>query len=154
MEAKRGAAVSESELNKASKGLHATKGTREHSDSLEYDPQVAEKLQALYEKVDGDIKAVFEVRGDWPWMLGLQLERLTCASRNWTRTLAKRSSIRRRRPPSSARNTRRASTRWPRPSELLSRSRCIACVVGSYRTNTHRVHPCSGGANYRQVVSL
>ncbi|KAJ8546936.1 hypothetical protein ON010_g11299 [Phytophthora cinnamomi] len=61
MEAKRGAAVSESELNKASKELHATKGTREHSDSLEYDPVVAEKLEALYEKFDGDVKAIFEV---------------------------------------------------------------------------------------------
>ncbi|GMF39039.1 unnamed protein product [Phytophthora fragariaefolia] len=62
MEAKRTAAVSESELNKASKGLHATKGTREHSDSLEFDPVVAEKLEALYEKLDGDIQAIFEVR--------------------------------------------------------------------------------------------
>ncbi|GMF10421.1 unnamed protein product [Phytophthora lilii] len=62
MEAKRSAAVSESDLNKASKGLHATKGTREHSDSLEYDPRVAEKLEALYEKFEGDIKAIFEVR--------------------------------------------------------------------------------------------
>ncbi|OWZ12223.1 hypothetical protein PHMEG_00014649 [Phytophthora megakarya] len=60
MEAKRGAAVSESELNQASKGLHATKGTREHSDSLEFDPQVAEKLKALYEKFNGDINAIFE----------------------------------------------------------------------------------------------
>ncbi|KAG6623767.1 uncharacterized protein IUM83_02166 [Phytophthora cinnamomi] len=60
MEAKRGAAVSESELNKASKELHATKGTREHSDSLDYDPVVAEKLEALYEKFDGDVKAIFE----------------------------------------------------------------------------------------------
>lgn len=60
MEAKRSAAVSESELNKASKGLHATKGTREHSDSLEYDPRVADKLAALYDKFDGDIKAIFE----------------------------------------------------------------------------------------------
>lgn len=61
MEAKRSAAVSESELNKASKGLHATKGTREHSDSLEYDPRVADKLAALYDTFDGDIKAIFEV---------------------------------------------------------------------------------------------
>ncbi|KAK1942697.1 hypothetical protein P3T76_006196 [Phytophthora citrophthora] len=60
MEAKRGVAVSESELDKASKGLHATKGTREHSDSLEYDPSVAEKLTALYKKFDGDINAIFE----------------------------------------------------------------------------------------------
>ncbi|KAF4315635.1 hypothetical protein BBO99_00008861 [Phytophthora kernoviae] len=60
MEAKKSAAVSESELNKASKQLHATKGTREHSDSLEYDSSIADKVAVLYEKLDGDIKAIFE----------------------------------------------------------------------------------------------
>ncbi|KAG7394732.1 hypothetical protein PHYBOEH_004775 [Phytophthora boehmeriae] len=60
MEAKRIVTVSESELNKASKELHATKGTREHSDSLEYDSSIADKVAALYEKLDGDINAIFE----------------------------------------------------------------------------------------------
>lgn len=63
MEAKGGSVVTESELNKSSKSLKTTgsKG-REHSDSLEYDPRIAEKLAALYEKLGGDIEAIFEVR--------------------------------------------------------------------------------------------
>ncbi|DAZ99549.1 TPA: hypothetical protein N0F65_005421 [Lagenidium giganteum] len=59
MDAKHSAPVSDAELCKGSKGLKATKA-REHSDSLEYDPQVADKLAALYTKHDGDIKAIFE----------------------------------------------------------------------------------------------
>lgn len=43
MESKGGALVSESELNKSVKSLRATKG-REHTDSFEYDTQIAEKL--------------------------------------------------------------------------------------------------------------
>lgn len=66
MEAKGGAAVTESELTKSSKSLKATKG-REHSDSLEYDPRIAEKLAALYDKRGGDLHAIFEVRGGPCW---------------------------------------------------------------------------------------
>lgn len=62
MEAKKGTAFSESELSKASKELHVIKGTREHSDSLEYDSRVAEKLEVLYNKFDGDIKAIFQAK--------------------------------------------------------------------------------------------
>lgn len=41
------AVVSESELSKSVKNLKATKAGREHSDSLEYDPQIADKLGTL-----------------------------------------------------------------------------------------------------------
>uniref|UniRef100_K3X9A7 Uncharacterized protein n=1 Tax=Globisporangium ultimum (strain ATCC 200006 / CBS 805.95 / DAOM BR144) TaxID=431595 RepID=K3X9A7_GLOUD len=52
-------AVSESELSKSVKNLKATKG-REHSDSLEYDSQIADKLAKLYEKHDADLRAIFK----------------------------------------------------------------------------------------------
>lgn len=84
--------MSESELNKASKGLHATKGTREHSDSLEYDPAVAEKLQALYEKLNGDIKAIFEVRScgvHCSSIMNAKLTTCTLLFRSWTRAHAR-----------------------------------------------------------------
>lgn len=59
MEAK-GGGVTEAELSQSSKSLKAVKG-REHSDSLEFDPRVAEKLSALYDKLGGDLAAIFEV---------------------------------------------------------------------------------------------
>ncbi|RLN72629.1 hypothetical protein BBJ28_00014440 [Nothophytophthora sp. Chile5] len=64
MEAKGAATVSVSELSKTSKELRATKGTREHADSLEYDPRVADKLATLYDQLEGDLKAIFEVELD------------------------------------------------------------------------------------------
>lgn len=60
MEAKGGSGVTEADLTKSSKGLKATKG-REHSDSLEFDPRIAEKLAALFDKLGGDLHAIFEV---------------------------------------------------------------------------------------------
>ncbi|CEG50360.1 uncharacterized protein PHALS_08076 [Plasmopara halstedii] len=66
MEAKRGSTVSEMELCKASKGLHATKDSREHSNSLEYDSRVAEKLEAMYNKFGGDIEAIFKELNESP----------------------------------------------------------------------------------------
>ncbi|TMW61289.1 hypothetical protein Poli38472_013752 [Pythium oligandrum] len=59
MESKHSTAVSEAELSKSSKSLKATKA-REHTDSLEYDPALADRLAALYDKHDGDLRAIFE----------------------------------------------------------------------------------------------
>lgn len=131
--------VSESDLTKCSKSLKATKG-REHSDSLEYDPRIANKLGAfvtsvffplfpdvscallsasLHEKFDGDLHEIFKVVG----VSILLLVMVSCTDawvcRNWTRTLARLSSTLRPRLRSLGRSTRRASTPMQKPNEQL-----------------------------------
>ncbi|KAJ0393182.1 hypothetical protein P43SY_000569 [Pythium insidiosum] len=57
--------VSEAALAKSSKALKATKA-REHADSLDYDAAVADRLAALYDKLDGDLRAIFEELDESP----------------------------------------------------------------------------------------
>lgn len=65
MEAKHSVAISASDLATTTKSLKAAK-SREHSDSLDYDPEVADRLAALYEKHDGDVRAIFEELDESP----------------------------------------------------------------------------------------